>query len=145
MNQMYLDTSALFKRYVNESGSKHVNLLFAQQTKLLTSALTICEVISNLRRLVDVDKVINESEFITLKKIFLADIGTGSLDIINFTPEVLFESLSLCSQRYVTPLDAIQLASALTLSEYPIFVCCDQKLLTLAEGHGLIVLDPNAL
>ena len=51
----FIDTSALFKRYVEEKGSETVNNIFAQSTGKYISSICLVEVVSNLRRLVDVD------------------------------------------------------------------------------------------
>lgn len=141
-NNYYLDTSALFKRYVSEKGSQTVNNLFRQGAAIFISEITLCEVIANLRRLVDIDKIIKEDEFEDLRATFLGDIGDEVIDVIELTSSIILQSLEICSKQYVTPLDALQLASALSLLEKPIFVCSDQKLLRLAGEQGLPTLDP---
>lgn len=138
----FLDTSALFKRYVQEEGSDIVDGLFEEGNLLFISSITLCEVISNLRRLVDVDGIITEKEFNLLRATFWGDVGDGLLDLIELTTAILLESLEIISSKYITPLDAIQLASALSLPEKPTFVCVDRKLLRIAEEHGLAVLNP---
>lgn len=138
----FLDTSALFKRYVQEEGSDVVDRLFKEKNLLFISSLTLCEVISNLRRLVDVDKVISEKEFICLRATFLGDVGDGLLDIIEITTSILLKSLEIVSKKYVTPLDAIQLATALSLPEKSVFVCSDRKLLRIAKENNFDILDP---
>jgi len=139
----FLDTSALFKRYVQEEGSDTVDKLFEEKTPLFISSITLCEVISNLRRLVDVDRIITEKEFNLLKATFWGDVRDGLLDIIEVTTTILIDSLEIIAKKYVTPLDALQLATALSLPEKPVFVCADQKLLRLAKEYGLIVLNPQ--
>ncbi|ACA60208.1 type II toxin-antitoxin system VapC family toxin [Candidatus Desulforudis audaxviator] len=140
----FLDTSVLFKRYIIETGSEAVNRLFDSEKEplLFISTVTLPEVISNLRRLVDVDEVLTEEEFMALKATFLGDIGDGLLELVELTPDILLHSLEILSRQYVTPLDAIQLASALSLPEKPVFVCADQKLSRLAGEYGLPVLEP---
>lgn len=140
----FLDTSALFKRYVQEEGSDIIDGLFKEDNLLFISSITLCEVISNLRRLVDVDGIITEKEFNSLRATFLGDVGDGLLDLIELETAILLESLEIISNRYVTQLDAIQLATALSLPEKPVFVCADRKLLRMAEENGLIVLNPQS-
>ncbi|EEG77695.1 type II toxin-antitoxin system VapC family toxin [Dethiobacter alkaliphilus] len=142
MSWYFLDTSALFKRYINEPGSEGLNLLFGSDNVLTISSLTICEITANLRRLVDVDYIISEDEFIRLKEIFLGEIGAQLYDIIPFDKDILFSSLDICAQQFITPVDSIQLASALTMENPPTFVCCDKKLLHLAQHYGLQTLNP---
>mgnify|MGYP001163460931 CR=1 FL=1 len=139
----FLDTSALFKRYMQEKGSDIVDGLFKEENLLFISSITLCEVISNLRRLVDVDRIITEKEFNLLRATFLGDVGDGRLDLIELTTAILLESLEIISKKYVAPLDAIQLATALSLPEKPVFVCADRKLLRIAGEYELAVLNPG--
>lgn len=138
----FIDTSALFKRYVFEKGSQTINHIFAEKANRYISVVTLCEVTSNLRRLVDVDKILYETEFTQVKSTFLGEIGNEILDVIDLTPSIILKSMDICSENYVTPLDAIQLASALTLKERPVFVCSDKKLLRSANQWGLSTIDP---
>lgn len=139
----FLDTSALFKRYVLETGTDVVDELFSQKNTLLISTVTLCEVTSNLRRLVDVDQMLTVDEFTALKATFLGDIADGLLDLVHMSPDLILQGLEILSRQFVTPLDAIQLASALSLPQAPVFVCSDQKLSRLASEYGLNVLTPG--
>ncbi|HAU31476.1 MAG TPA: PIN domain nuclease [Desulfotomaculum sp.] len=143
MASYYLDTSALFKRYVQEEGSDAVNSLFDKGEPLFISAITLCEVTSNLRRLVDVDEILKSEEFDILRATFLGDVGDNILEVIELTTKIILLSLDIASKKYLTPIDAIQLATALSLAEKPVFVCSDQKLRRLAVENGLAVLDPT--
>ena len=139
----FLDTSALFKRYVYEQGSGFMDRLFSEKSSIYISTVTLCEITSNLRRLVDIDNLISEKEFTTIKAVFLGDIGNEIIDIIDLTPSIILKSLDICSGEYVTPLDSIQLSSALSIAGKPIFVCSDIKLLRLAAKWGLQTVNPG--
>jgi predicted nucleic acid-binding protein len=138
----FIDTSALFKRYVFEQGSSFMDRIFSEDSSVYISTVTICEIISNLRRLVDIDNLISDKEFTTIKSVFLSDIGNEMIDIIGLSPSIILKSLDICSGEYVTPLDSIQLSSALSIVEKPIFVCSDIKLLRLAAKWGLQTINP---
>ncbi len=138
----FIDTSALFKRYVEEQGSTLVNTLFKQGTGIYVSEITLCEVVSNLRRLVDIDSILNEKEFKVVKDTFLGEAGDEFFTIVEFTPAILIKSLDICTHKYITPLDAIQLASALSLPGETVFVCSDRKLLRVACEWGLETINP---
>ncbi|MBC7105454.1 MAG: type II toxin-antitoxin system VapC family toxin [Firmicutes bacterium] len=103
--------------------------------------VTLLEVVSNLRRLLDVDRLITDEEFDVLLATFFDDLARELLQVVRLSHAVLATSLDIASRRYVTPLDAVQLASALALPEPPVFVCADQKLLRLAEELGLETVD----
>ena len=139
----FIDTSALFKRYVEEKGSETVNNIFAQSTVKYISSICLVEVVSNLRRLVDVDYILNEEEFALVKGTFFDDIKRGTIDVIETTPPVILASLNICSETYVTPIDSIQLATVLESPEELIFVCSDTKLIKLAKQKGLDTLNPE--
>jgi predicted nucleic acid-binding protein len=138
----FVDTSALFKRYIPEQGSDFIDQLFSKETTIFISTVTLCEVISNLRRLVNIDNLLSEKEFATIKATFLGEIGNETIDIVDLTPSIILKSLDICSSEYVTPLDSIQLASALSIAEKAIFVCSDRKLLRLAAKWGLQTVNP---
>ena len=104
----FIDTSALFKRYVEESGSNEVNRLFEEEDVCYISTITLCEMISNLKRLVEIDGLLSDEEFKLVKAIFLNDVGKGYLQTIDAGPQIILNSLELCSARYLAPLDAIQ-------------------------------------
>lgn len=53
----FVDTSALFKRYIPEQGSDFIDRIFSKETSIFISTVTLCEVISNIRRLVDIDNL----------------------------------------------------------------------------------------
>ena len=142
----FMDTSALFKRYVEEIGSNVVNRLLGKEDACYISILTLCEVISNLKRLVEIDGLLSDDEFKMVKSIFLNDIGNGYLQTLDVGPQVILSSLEICSTRYITPLDAIQLATVLSMNEAnPVFVCSDVKLNRIAEDLGLEVLNPGQI
>jgi predicted nucleic acid-binding protein len=139
----FLDTSALFKRYADEPGAEAINIVFAEKANRFISQLTITEVTSNLKRLVEIDRLITETEFRQVLKVFLGDIASGAIYTLDVTPKIVLSSIDLCSESYLTPIDALQLATALSIiSANPVFVCSDHKLLKSVEKHGLQLLNP---
>lgn len=143
MEIYFLDTSALFKRYVTEEGSDVVSALFLQETGLVISSITISEVVSNLRRLVDVSGLIDEEQYRGLKAVFFADIADGRLEVVELTTAVIIQSSEIISKAYMKPIDAIQLAVALSVrNENLTFVCSDKALCKRASIEGLTVLNP---
>ncbi|TDA67734.1 MAG: PIN domain-containing protein [Clostridia bacterium] len=138
----FFDTSALFKRYRWEEGSNVVAGILQQDAVFYISAITLCEVISNLRRLADVDGLISPQEFEVLRATFLGDVGERLFEVIEVTADIILTATDLASQKYIAPLDAIQIATALSVPEKPAFVCADQKLIRIAVASGLHVMDP---
>jgi predicted nucleic acid-binding protein len=139
----FLDTSALFKRYVEETGSDVVERLFNAHCSCFISSLTLVEVVSNLRRLVDVDGVLTEEEFIRIRGLFLAEVADLTLQVLDMTPKVIMRSLEICSSAYTSPIDAVQLASALSIPGGSTFLGSDKRLLRMAAMSGLNTINPE--
>jgi len=79
MTNYLIDTSTLFKRYINEPGTKKLDELFAATGAFFISALTIVELISNLKRLNQVDGAIDDNTFTALKREFFRDLDKGTI------------------------------------------------------------------
>lgn len=145
MKAFFLDTSAFFKFYVPEQGSQVVQRIFQNGGLRLITSLTITEMMSNIRRLVEVDRLIDEKGYRAIKADIMAKIADGVLDVIEITLRDILDSIGLIEKRYMSPIDAIQLASALRVAERTdnlVFVCADTKLARLASDEGLEVLNP---
>ncbi len=142
----FLDTSALFKRYTDEPGTEAIKQVFAEKANCFISQLTITEVASNLKRLAEINRLITDAEFRQVLKVFLGDIASSAIYTLDVTAKIVLNGVDLCSENYLTPIDALQLATALSVkSANPIFVCSDLKLLKAAEKHGLKILNPLSL
>ncbi len=139
----FFDTSAIFKRYADEPGAGIIKKIFEEKASRFISQLTIIEVVSNLKRLAGIDNIIDDAEFRQVVKIFLGEIAGGAIYTLDVTPQVVLLSVDLCSEHYLTPIDALQLATALSIkSSYPVFVCSDHKLIKVAAKYGLQTLNP---
>ncbi len=143
MVNYFLDTSALFKRYIKEAGSDSIASLFGQQARFTIVSLTISEVLANLRRLVDIDKLLDDREYARLKSLFLGDILEGLLNVVEVTTSIILDSAEIVSQRFLTPIDSIQLAAALSIDDGElVFVCADDRLCQRAQAEGLKISNP---
>ncbi|MEW6162855.1 MAG: type II toxin-antitoxin system VapC family toxin [Nitrospirota bacterium] len=140
----FVDTSALFKRYQPEQGTDLVcQILEESNQPLYISSITIIEVISNLRRLFEIDKITTEEQFQQQRLFFYQDINTLGVTILDVTPEDIIKAESLILKRYMKPIDSIQLAIALNLKRDDItFVSSDQRLCKVATDEGLTALTP---
>lgn len=73
----FIDTSAFFKRYQLEKGTALVSqILETSDQPVFIAALSIVEIISNLRRLFEVDKITSEDQFLQQRAFFYQDINT---------------------------------------------------------------------
>jgi len=141
----FIDTSALFKRYQIEKGTEEVSeIIEKSREKVYISSLTIIEVISNLKRLHEVDHLTTEQEFAQQRLFFYNDIEQFEIIILDVTTDDIMKAEELILKRYMKPVDAIQLAVALNnFSTKPIFVSSDQKLCSIAQQEGLPIFNPE--
>jgi len=140
----FIDTSALFKRYQPEQGTDLVcNILEDAKQPVFISSISIIEVISNLKRLLEIDKITTEEQFHQQRSFFYQDIASLGITVLDVTAEDIIKAESLILKRYMKPLDSIQLAIALNLQEDDLtFVSSDQRLCKIAESEGLSALAP---
>lgn len=151
MSVYYLDTSALIKHYVLESGSVWVDaVLFAlPDTLLLTSRVTIVEVRSALARRRR-EASIPLSDHADILAAFREDCDMR-YHLIELDQRIADAASDLLDQYPLRAYDAIQLASAAESAEalarvaLPplVFVSADERLLASAQALGLPAENPN--
>jgi predicted nucleic acid-binding protein len=138
----FIDTSALLKRYVDEPGSDVVESLFAPNAPCHISSVTILEILSNLKRLCTVDKVLSDSDFVQASDAFRLDVVDRRLEVASAEAKIVYAASEMLRTRYLTPIDALQIATALSLGPGTVFVSADRKLNEVVRSEGMQVLDP---
>lgn len=138
----FLDTSALLKRYISEKGSHVVDSLFREEADRYVSSLGMLECFSNLRRLHEVERALTEVQYKMLCASVLSDIESGMITVTEAMPTDIASAASILQKRYMTPVDALQIAVALGLGRDTVFVSSDTKLNRIAKQYRLKVLDP---
>ncbi len=138
----FVDTSALFKRYVSEDGSDFMDRLFEQENPIVISSLTRIELASNLQRLLSVDRAINRPQFQDTWASFSLDMARGRFEVVGVAPKVVDGALHLLSEVYATPVDALQISTAISLGGGVVVVSSDRKMNTMLREAGLDVIDP---
>jgi len=147
----FLDSSALVKRYVSETGSAWIQLQTDPQTgnSLFIARITWVEVISALARrqregsltLADVAQVIQT---------FRSDLN-NQYQVIELDSTLAETAGQLVNQYPLRAYDAVQLASVLLLqpafattqSTQLIFLTADDRLSAIAIALGLLTDNPN--
>jgi len=112
---LYLDSSALVKRYVQEPGSKAVISRFAREGTIYTSVLSFAEVHAAIGRKYR-DKELNAHEKQRLVDEFLND-WLFSLSILELTTHTMSALPTLCEQYSLKASDAIHLSAAFWLKD----------------------------
>jgi len=147
----FFDTSAIVKRYHQESGSEIVDRIFEgilkKQSKAILSTLAVLEFTSALRRKVTTGEV-------TWKQL-RDSIGTFLKEVYeNFRIErvdegMFADSLELILKYGLSTLDSLQLVSSIRVSEAftdkskIIFTSADEELCKAAEKEGFKVINPE--
>jgi predicted nucleic acid-binding protein len=137
---LFFDSSALLKRYLDEKGSDRIEELFHRATLVFVSSITQVECASTFRRLFHVRDMD--------KKVYQQVTAEASLDfpffqIVDLDAQVKEICLQLLIKYPLKSLDTIQLASLIHAStEIESFVVSDQQLKKYALKEGIHVIDP---
>ena len=130
---LYVDSSALLKRYVDEPDSDVAGEILRSDASLLTARHTIVEVRRNLARLLD------ERDAAAARSAFIQDLTVfGIVELDAFTCEAAATISELTGAR---TLDALHLAAAQRLGGASIgFVTFDLRQAQTARTLGMTVL-----
>ena len=122
--KLFVDTSTLFKKYVDETGSGNFDKLFGEATEIIVSPVTRIEMHSAIAKYVR-EKRLSEQDAkklsIEIKKDFIFYSRVFWNDNLEEKSVEIAQSLSLKT------LDAVQLASGV-LSKADLFVTSDKRL-----------------
>jgi predicted nucleic acid-binding protein len=135
---LYVDTSALIKRYVDEDGSGRVNALWDGATGIASSAVAFAETIATLNRKLR-EGVLSNREYSRTVTSFKSDYRRIILVPVS---EELNERIETLARNHVLRgFDAIHLASALVIHNNGKmetgFACYDRALNEAAAKEGL--------
>lgn len=142
-----MDTSAIAKRYVVETGTNWVQAITDPQAgnSIIISELCLVELISLMARRVR-EGSITQSDLINIQNDFLIH-AKQQYRVINLGRRIITDARKLVTQYPLRSLDAIQLASARsatkTLNLPPTFVSADNKLLLVATTANFLADNPN--
>ncbi len=151
VNAYFLDSSALVKRYVAETGTTWVQALAALSTrnKLLITRITWVEVLSALARR-QREGSLSSAQVDRSVQSFRYDLDT-QYQVVEFSQELAEAAGHLVRKHPLRAYDAVQLASALRVqlglvqakAQSLTFVAADERLLTMAQAEGLPTDNPN--
>jgi predicted nucleic acid-binding protein len=128
---LYVDSSALMKRYVDEHDSEAAMTLMATDPVLVTSRLTEVEVRRNLARL------FSDRELVAVRRQFTEDLDAFALVALDAT--TCNEAARVAEQTLCRSLDALHLASALRAGANTTVLTFDIRQAQVARGLGLAV------
>ena len=129
MTSLYLDSSALLKRYLEEEFSQQCEEIIIRYQDKYISQIGVTETLINLR------KRLSASEFAMAKKLFEADIAI--FNIIEFDETTSDLAVEISEGTNLATLDAIHLASAASLGSKTIdFLTYDKVQRKAAKSLG---------
>ena len=140
---VYLDSSAIVKRYVKESGSKFVRSYYLKaysgELELSYSFWNIGEVLGAFDRARQLHRLDEESFRIVRERFLLETRRVAKLGIAVIVPvktRILVEAWKLIEGHHIYEADALQIATAKHLNAEE-FLTADRKLHEIAEKENL--------
>lgn len=138
--KVYVDTSALAKRYVQEPGSKELeDLFFRVISSVFVSTLAYPEFSTAIGRKIR-NRELNKDDAAKAISEFETD-WNGLFETISVTKPLAESAASLAVQYGLKGADAIHLATAL-VSGVDLFVVSDIQLIRVAEEVGIRAYNP---
>jgi len=140
---VYLDTSTIVKRYIEEKGSKLVDDVYGRAEvgalRISFSMWNVGELIGALDQHLS-RKVISEMQFRTSTRDFVAEtiklFRLGHLNIRSPTAKIFADAWYLIFSSHIYEADAIQIATAKSL-ECDLFLSADAELIEVAKQTNL--------
>lgn len=146
MATYFVDSSALVKRYIRETGTEWVRLLTDGRTgnQVFLARITTVEVTSAVARRRG-GRTITSAQASSVLSRFRKHLA-GRYTILEMTQGVLDDAVMLANRHNLRAYDAVQLAAALRLNRVSeggiVIVSADKDLNDAAAAEGLSVEDP---
>ncbi len=125
----FIDTSSLFKKYIEEMGSKEFDELLNKILEIIVSPVTLLEMNSVIERRVR-DKSLSKKEALWIRKEINIDFKFFSK--VQYNKNLEQKGLELIQKYQLKTLDSLQLASGY-LSKADIFITSDKALFDKAS------------
>jgi hypothetical protein len=132
---VFLDSSALAKQYVQEAGSDRLEEILSSATSLGVSVICVSEIVSarcRRRR----ERKLSAREYVKAKQALFEDIEDSS--VVNVTDQVVARAVELLERRPLRSSEALHIASAAEWSAQ-LLVSADERQCKAARRYGLEV------
>ncbi|HRE87697.1 MAG TPA: type II toxin-antitoxin system VapC family toxin [Myxococcota bacterium] len=133
--RLFLDSSALAKRYVEEPGSERLEEILGAASRLGLCVLVVPEVVSALRRRRR-ERTLTEAQYGKAKNMLLEDVRDA--EMVGVIDEVVAGAVILLERFNLRAFDALHVAAAQAWSA-ELFVSADERQLQAAAASGLVV------
>ncbi len=149
MSNLFLDSSALVKRYLRETGTYWLRQQIASATAVIVMRLTRVEVMSAVTRR-QREGVIDQRVVQGIDQLLTRHFSQ-QYTVIPLSEPLVSVAVRLLTAHPLRAYDAVQLAAAVQVNRRlvaqqltPItFMCADTRLLQIASAEGLTTDDPN--
>ena len=131
--KVFLDTSALTKKYVLERGSERIIEIFSKPGRKFISIICFPEIVSVLSRLKR-EKAITDTQYHKLRAFIIDDLKNFYL--CELTTQVIKRSVVLLESFSLKTLDALQIACAIEFQS-ELFISADHQQTRAAHQAGL--------
>lgn len=132
---IFLDSSALAKRYVQERGSDRLEEILFSATSLGVSVICLPEVVSALCR-IRRERKLSQPQYLNAKQALFEDIDDTS--VVNVTDQVVVRAIELLERWPLRSSDSLHVASAAEWAA-DLFVSADARQCAAARAYGLQV------
>jgi len=132
---VFMDSSALAKRYIEEPGSEVVEEILSSAASLGVSVICLSEIISALCRRRRERKV-TPQQYAKAKRALFDDIADAS--VVYVTDEIVARAIAVLEQWPLRSSDSLHVASAAEWAA-DLFVSADEQQCAAARGYGLRV------
>jgi hypothetical protein len=136
--RVFLDSSALVKRYVDEAGTPAVLAWCDEATELAVAVIAVPELISAFRRLVR-ERRLTEAQYAGLKGDLRADLADALL--CDTSPQVVQRAIAALEAHPLRAMDALHIGAALVCGA-DVFISADARQCAAAAQLGLEVVTP---
>jgi hypothetical protein len=134
---VFLDSSALVKRYIQERGTDEVEEILSSASSLGVAIISLSEIISALCRRRREGKL-SQRQYSKAKQMLFEDIEDSS--VVNITDRVIARAVELLERWPLRSSDSMHVACAAEWSA-ELFVSADKRQCIAARGYGLRVRD----
>lgn len=143
---LFLDTSALMKKYIGEAGSDVLQTELEKAEEIFVSFMSELELFASIERFKKIRRI-NSPEYRKMVREVEGDFERKTFQIIGITEKEVKLAKNFIQRHKLRAPDAIQLASVSlllkTADQQVTFLCCDEKLKEAAILEGMKVFDPT--
>jgi predicted nucleic acid-binding protein len=124
----FIDTSSLFKKYVDEQGADTFDALLLSVSEIIVAPITLLEINSTIERRLR-EKTLDTADAAWIEKEFMLDLNFYG--VVDFNENLNSECIRVIRKYQMKVLDGIQLSSAI-VAKPDVFIVSDKQLYNTA-------------